>query len=195
MESPAGALVPKPVSPAGRRVNPKTGYGSYAARREARQQIPEAAVAFFRKKCDGVGKMRREPRGEFPDSGRAFAAARERDNPGAFTPMTTSQKIIVLAAACAALPAFGADAAANWTEHCAKCHGDTGKGDTKMGRKLSVADLTDPAVQAKFTDDAAVKAMKEGVKDKSDKQTMKPIENLSEADMKALVGYVRSLKK
>lgn len=112
--------------------------------------------------------------------------------------MNTPAKIIALAAASAALSAlgaFGADAASNWKEHCAKCHGDTGKGDTKMGRKLSVADLTDPAVQAKFTDEAALKAMKEGVKDKSDKQTMKPAENISEAEMKALVAHVRALKK
>jgi cytochrome c553 len=109
--------------------------------------------------------------------------------------MNTLQKIIALAAAGAALTAFGADAAANWKEHCAKCHGDTGKGDTKMGKKLSIADLTDPAMQAKFTDADALKAMKEGVKDKSDKQAMKPIENVSEDDMKALVAHVRTLKK
>jgi cytochrome c553 len=109
--------------------------------------------------------------------------------------MNTPRKIIALAAATAALAAFGADAAANWKEHCAKCHGDTGKGDTKMGKKLSIADLTDPTVQAKFTDDDALKAMKEGIKDKSDKLSMKPIENVSEAETKDLVGYVRALKK
>jgi cytochrome c553 len=112
--------------------------------------------------------------------------------------MTTSQKMIALVLAGAALTgftAFGAAAAANWTEHCAKCHGEDGKGDTKMGRKLSIASLADPAVQARFTDEAALKAMKEGVKDKSDKQVMKPAENLSEEDMKALVTFVRGLKK
>jgi cytochrome c553 len=109
--------------------------------------------------------------------------------------MNTLQKILVVAAAGAALTAFGAEPAANWKEHCSKCHGDTGKGDTKMGRKLAIADLTDPAVQAKFTDDAALKAMKEGVKDKADKLTMKPIENVSEDEMKVLVAYVRALKK
>ena len=101
----------------------------------------------------------------------------------------------VMLAAVGALTASAATVAENWKEHCAKCHGDTGKGDTKMGRKLSIADLTDAKVQAKFTDEAALKAMKEGVKDKSDKVAMKPIENISDADMKALVGYVRTLKK
>jgi cytochrome c553 len=106
-----------------------------------------------------------------------------------------SHSLLALAAVGAALTASGTDAATNWKEHCAKCHGDTGKGDTKMGKKLSIADLTDPAVQSKFTDDAALKAMKEGIKDKSDKLAMKPIENVSEPEMKDLVGYVRTLKK
>ena len=112
--------------------------------------------------------------------------------------MKSLPKLLVLTSAgvaLAALVAFGADAATNWKEHCAKCHGDTGKGDTKTGKKLGVADLTDAAVQAKFTDEAAFKAMKEGLKDKSDKVTMKPIENVSDEEMKALVGYVRALKK
>ena len=111
--------------------------------------------------------------------------------------MNTSRTLFAIAGAGAAfiVSSFAADAAANWTEHCGKCHGASGKGDTKMGKKLSIADLTEAATQAKFTDEEALKAMKDGVKDKSGKVTMKPIEGLSEADMKALVGYVRSLKK
>jgi cytochrome c553 len=101
----------------------------------------------------------------------------------------------VLSLAGATLAALAAEASANWTEHCAKCHGATGKGDTKMGKKLSIADLTDAQVQAKFTDEQALKAMKEGVKDKDGKVTMKPVENVSEGEMKALVGHTRSLKK
>ncbi len=94
-----------------------------------------------------------------------------------------------------AVSAFAADAAANWGEHCAKCHGQSGKGDTKMGKKLAIRDLTDAGVQAKFTDADALKAMKDGVKDKEGKVTMKPIEGLSDADLKALVAHVRALKK
>ena len=103
--------------------------------------------------------------------------------------------LFAAALAAAALTAFGADAAANWSEHCAKCHGDDGKGQTKMGKKLSIADLTDAKVQAKFTDEEALKAMKEGVKDSSGKQTMKPIENITDADIQALIPLVRGLKK
>lgn len=94
---------------------------------------------------------------------------------------------------CAA--SFAADAASTWTDNCAKCHGADGKGNTKMGKKLSIADLTDAKVQAGFTDAYATKAIKEGLKDKSGKVTMKAIEGLSDDDIKALIPYVRSLKK
>ena len=103
--------------------------------------------------------------------------------------------LLALGLAGAALSTAGADAAANWTEHCAKCHGESGKGDTKMGRKLSIADLTDGKVQANFTDEDAVKSMKEGIKDKEGKLAMKPIEGITEPEMKALAAYVRTLKK
>ncbi len=109
--------------------------------------------------------------------------------------MKSSHRFLALALACAALSTYGADAAANWTDQCAKCHGPDGKGETKMGKKLGIADLTDPQIQAKFTDAEAVKAMKEGIKDKEGKLSMKPIEGLSDDDFKALVPYVRALVK
>jgi cytochrome c553 len=109
--------------------------------------------------------------------------------------MKTTHSFIALAIAATALSARGADAAANWTQQCAKCHGPEGKGDTKMGHKLDILDLTDPKVQAKFTDDDAFKAMKAGRTDASGKTTMKAIEGLTDDEMRALVPYVRSLKK
>jgi cytochrome c553 len=109
--------------------------------------------------------------------------------------LSHSLSLFAVAAAGVALVASAADAGGNWTEHCAKCHGAAGKGDTKMGKKLAISDLSDAKVQAKFTDEQALKSMKEGVKDKDGKVTMKPVENMSEADMKALVAHVRGLKK
>ena len=88
-----------------------------------------------------------------------------------------------------------ADAPTIWGNECAKCHGADGKGQTKMGKKLNIADFTDAKVQAGFTDDEAFKAIKEGVKDKSGKTLMKPIEGLSDDEMKALVTHVRGLKQ
>ncbi len=101
----------------------------------------------------------------------------------------------VVTFAGAALAAYAADASANWTEHCAKCHGPDGKGQTKMGKKLGLRDLTDAAVQAKFTDADALKAMKSGLTDDKGKTTMKAVEGVADDEMKALVPFVRALKK
>ena len=90
--------------------------------------------------------------------------------------------------------AFG-DAAALWNQNCASCHGKDGTGNTMMGKKLGVKDYTDPKLQAAFSDAEAATAIKQGVKTNG-KQTMKPFgEKLSDADIKALVAYIRSLKK
>lgn len=103
--------------------------------------------------------------------------------------------LFTLALAATALTAYGADAAANWSDHCAKCHGTDGRGDTKMGHKLRIGDFTDAKEQAKFTDEDAVKAVKEGVKTEDGKLKMKPIDGLSDEEIKALVQLVRSFKK
>jgi len=99
-------------------------------------------------------------------------------------------------AACAAMvvSASAADVKETWEKSCKKCHGAEGKGDTTMGKKLEIKDLTDAKVQDSFKDDAAFKAIKEGVKD-GDKTRMKAIEGLSDDEIKAMVAYVRTLKK
>ena len=107
------------------------------------------------------------------------------------------KKVIILASIigfAAALTAL-ADGKENFDHLCLKCHGADGKGQTKMGQKLGVKDFTDAKVQEELKDDAAFKAIKEGVKDKDDKTLMKPVEGMSDDDIKALVQYVRSFKK
>lgn len=93
-----------------------------------------------------------------------------------------------------ALSASAADAKATYEKTCAKCHGLDGKGDTKMGKKLGVKDISDAKVQADLKDDAAFKTIKEGVKD-GEKTLMKPAEGLSDDEIKGLITYIRSLKK
>ena len=89
---------------------------------------------------------------------------------------------------------FGADAA-NWSQHWASGHCKDGSGNTMMGRKLSVKDYRDAKVQAAFNDAEAARAIKEGVKTNG-KETMKSFGGkLSDADVKALVAYVRSFEK
>lgn len=82
-----------------------------------------------------------------------------------------------------------------YEKECARCHGSDGKGDTKMGKKLGAKDYTDPKVQAQVTDEAAFKAIKEGFKDKDGKTLMKPLEGVSDEDIKALVAYMRTFAK
>lgn len=90
---------------------------------------------------------------------------------------------------------YGADAKALWDANCAQCHGKDGRADTKMGKTLNAKDLTDPKVQAEFTDAKATQSIKEGVKENG-KTTMKAFGGkLSDDDVKALVAYVRTLKK
>jgi cytochrome c6 len=108
------------------------------------------------------------------------------------------KKLLLIAAMlglATALSVKAADAKENWETLCVKCHGAEGKGDTKMGAKLGCKDFTDAKVQGDMKDDAAFKAIKEGLKSPEDKTLMKPFDSLSDADIKALVAYVRGLKK
>ena len=88
---------------------------------------------------------------------------------------------------------LAADGKALFTDHCAKCHGDDGKGQTKMGIKLGARDYSDAKVQASFKDEEGVKAVKAGLK-KDDKTLMRPIE-LSDEEITATITYLRTLGK
>jgi cytochrome c553 len=97
--------------------------------------------------------------------------------------------------AVSALSASAADAKATYEKDCAKCHGADGKGETKMGKKYNAKDYTNAKVQAELKDEAAIKAIKEGYKDKEGKVVMKPAEGLSDDEIKGLVTYMRKFKK
>ena len=111
--------------------------------------------------------------------------------------MNPNLKLIIAGAALAVGAAlFAAPAAENWENHCAKCHGMDGKGQTKAGKKAEVKDLTDANYQAGFTDEQMFKQIKEGMKDKNGKEKMKAFGGtLSDEEIKALVAHVRGLKK
>jgi cytochrome c6 len=98
-------------------------------------------------------------------------------------------KIFVLATIIMASAGIGvaADASANWNQLCASCHGKDGSGNTAMGKKLGLKDYTK---DQGFSDAEAANVIKNG------KGKMKGYKaKLSDADVKALVAYVRSLKK
>jgi len=103
--------------------------------------------------------------------------------------------LILALGASALVSAAAADVKENWDKQCSKCHGPEGKGDTKMGQKLGIKDLTDAKIQSELKDDKAFKSIKEGIKDNEGKIKMKPAEGLSDDEIKALVAHVRTLKK
>jgi cytochrome c6 len=99
------------------------------------------------------------------------------------------------ALAAVAAFAFAAPAAENWENHCTKCHGADGKGQTKAGRKLNVRDYTDAKVQAEMKDAEMIKATADGVMDKNGKEKMKAYkEELSSKEIEELVAYIRKFK-
>ena len=88
-----------------------------------------------------------------------------------------------------------ADGAELWAKKCALCHGKDGKGTTPMCEKLKCRDLTNPKVQAAFTDDQVTKSIIEGIKDKSGNTVMPPFkEKLTTEEVKESVKFLRTLK-
>src|SRR5882757_9413898 len=98
--------------------------------------------------------------------------------------LTTSVILAIIVASSGV--AFAVDGAALWAQHCASCHGKDGSGNTTMGKKLG---LKDYSKDQGFSDAEAANVIKNG------KGKMKAYKQLSDADVKALVAYVRSLKK
>ncbi len=87
-----------------------------------------------------------------------------------------------------------ADAKATFDSKCAACHGKDGKGKTKMGEKMKIKDLTDPAVNAALTDAAIVEDVTNGVKEDG-KQVMQGYKGkIPDADVKGMVEVIRGFK-
>ena len=110
------------------------------------------------------------------------------------------KKLISLAALSAVfvfsgLSSYAAPAAENWDNHCTKCHGADGKGQTKAGKKLDLKDYTSAEVQAKMTDEEIIKAISDGVTDEKGKERMKAYKDeLSAEEITDLLAYVRKFK-
>jgi mono/diheme cytochrome c family protein len=103
--------------------------------------------------------------------------------------------IIISLFATSAISARAADASQNWNKYCMQCHGKSGAADTKMGKQLQAKDLTDPQTQASFTDAQAAKSIKEGIKEGGKTKMTAFAGKLTDDEVKALVSYVRTLKK
>jgi mono/diheme cytochrome c family protein len=87
-----------------------------------------------------------------------------------------------------------ADGAEVWKKKCTTCHGADGKGQTKMGEKLKIKDLT-TAESWKDLDDAKIeKTVKDGVQ-RDGKDVMPALKDKLTADeIKLVVGHVNTFK-
>jgi mono/diheme cytochrome c family protein len=106
-------------------------------------------------------------------------------------------RLVPLFTALVSIPAIATASSGEelWMSHCKKCHGEDGKGDTPMGKRFSVPDYTDPAVQEALTDDAIRSSIIDGKKNADGKKVMLAFgKRLSEEDVDALVAYFRTLQ-
>ena len=88
-----------------------------------------------------------------------------------------------------------APATENWENHCTKCHGADGKGQTKAGKKLKLKDYTDAKAQAEMKDEEMTKAIADGINGADGKEKMKAYKGeLSADEMKDLVAFIRKFK-
>jgi len=94
-----------------------------------------------------------------------------------------------------ALSGRAAGAKENWSNKCAKCHGENGAGKTRMGLRAGVKDCTDAKAQAAITDEEMARRIKEGKKEGNTVKMPAFGDAMSDAEIKALVAHVRKLKK
>ena len=82
---------------------------------------------------------------------------------------------------------LAADGAGVFKQHCASCHGETGKADTAAGKSLKVPALAGDANVAGMPDaDVAAKI-------KENKKHAAALKKLSDDDIAAVAAYVKSL--
>jgi len=83
-----------------------------------------------------------------------------------------------------------ADTKEIWKSKCKSCHGETGKADTKTGKKEKVADMTVAAWKTEWTDDKMKKIILDGSKDN---KKMKPFKDkLSAEEVDGLISMIKA---
>jgi cytochrome c6 len=96
---------------------------------------------------------------------------------------------IVLAAtlALAGVMSFADDGAAIYKSKCAMCHGATGTPSAGMGKAMGIKPVSDPDIKGLSVDQVAA-AVKNG------KGKMRPVAGLSDADVKVVSEFFKTLK-
>ncbi|MBI4821724.1 MAG: cytochrome c [Deltaproteobacteria bacterium] len=88
-----------------------------------------------------------------------------------------------------ATPALAEDGAELFNKTCSTCHGKDGKGETLIGKKLQIKNLS----VTTFNDADIEKQILEGKKGDDGKDRMPPFKAaLTPEQIKAIIGYVRA---
>jgi mono/diheme cytochrome c family protein len=98
-----------------------------------------------------------------------------------------SQFVLAALAACAGVLSFAQDGAAIYKSKCAMCHGPSGTPSAGMAKAMGIKPVSDPSIAA-LTADQVAAAVKNG------KGKMKPVAGLSDADVKSVSAYFKTLK-
>ena len=115
------------------------------------------------------------------------------------------KRVFLMAAVVAAVGFLGLmvgdasaqDAKAIYAKECAKCHGDSGAGDGAMGQKLKdkPSDWTKGAGLTGMDDAKIAESISKGGGAVGKSKAMPAYPKLSDAEVKALVAHVKSMKK
>jgi cytochrome c6 len=101
--------------------------------------------------------------------------------------MFRSQIALAATLSLAGVLSFAQDGAATYKAKCAMCHGPAGTPSAGMAKAMGIKATSDPDMKALSTDQIAA-AVKNG------KGKMKPVAGLSDADIKSVSEYFKSLK-
>jgi mono/diheme cytochrome c family protein len=101
--------------------------------------------------------------------------------------------LIVCGIGCSAYAIAADNAATIYSERCAACHGNTGHGDGATARFLKPPPTGFQASLKGKADDWIFKAIKDGGPPVGESPAMPPSKNLSDAEIKELVAYIKQL--
>ena len=88
--------------------------------------------------------------------------------------------------------AFANDAADVYKAKCKSCHGETGKADTKNGKKYKMHDISTERWQARHSDEQIRKVISDGDPDNEKMKAFK--DKLSPEQIDALVQHIRTFR-
>jgi len=98
-----------------------------------------------------------------------------------------SQIVLAALVAFAGVLSFADDGAALYKSKRAMCHGATGTPSAGMAKAMGIKPVSDPAMAA-LTVDQIASTVKDG------KGKMKPVAGLSDADVKSVAAFFKTLK-